>query len=79
MPCRSGVEDLAPVLEIDLATVLGAGTGAGRDVYGRSIAVNESGDVIAVGTSRNDIVLFDRRSGSLETRVIVRGASDPIG
>jgi hypothetical protein len=32
-------------------------------VYGRAIGANESGDVLAVGTSRNDIVCFDRREG----------------
>ena len=33
-------------------------------VYGRAIGANETGDVLAVGTSRNDIVCFDRREGT---------------
>lgn len=33
-------------------------------MYGRAIGTNETGDVLAVGTSRNDIVCFDRREGT---------------
>jgi microtubule-associated protein-like 6 len=64
----AGVAQLEPVVDIDLAAVLrGAGT------YARAIAANEAGDVLAVGTSRNDLICFDRREGTLKTIVITQG------
>ena len=35
--------------------------------------------MIAVGSSRNDILLFDRRTGALATRVVVRAHSGDVG
>ena len=70
------IDSLVPVLEIDLAAVLGAG--GRKSVYGRGLAVNSSGDVLAIGSSYNDVVLFDRRSGALVTRILVRGHSGDV-
>jgi hypothetical protein len=51
---RGGAASLQPVLEIELSDALGHAPGAG--VYARAIGVNEAGSMIAVGSSRNDVV-----------------------
>jgi WD40 repeat protein len=68
-----GVANLEPVVEMDLADVLRR-----PGVYGRAITANDTGDVLAVGTSRNDIVCFDRREGTLKTVVVTQGHSADV-
>eukprot|EP01043_Picozoa_sp_COSAG02_P029956 COSAG02_NODE_1888_length_10500_cov_3.026536_4_plen_1147_part_00 len=68
-----GIAHLEAVVEMDLADVLHR-----PGVYGRAIGANETGDVLAVGTSRNEIVCFDRREGTLKTIVVTQGHSASV-
>eukprot|EP01052_Picozoa_sp_SAG31_P037412 SAG31_NODE_4827_length_2922_cov_1.410556_1_plen_114_part_10 len=63
------------VVELDIGVALGrtaGGKGSGA-CYPRAVSISHDGSRIAVGTSTNEIVCYDRSSGQIVPHVIAQG------